>query len=261
MGGELAGRVAVVTGGASGIGRALCRRFAADGAVVAVADLDGAGARAVADALPTEAVGFGLDVTDGTAIDWLVPFVEQRLGPIDVYCSNAGVAVGPGLGADDAWERSWRVHVLAHVYAARAVLPTMARRHEGYFLVTASAAGLLTNIDSAPYSTTKHATVGLAEWLAIQYAGSGATVACLCPQGVRTPMTAADAASSATRAAGEFLEPEDVADVVVEAMADHRFLVLPHPEVAEYERRRAADRDRWISGMARLRDRIAGSGG
>lgn len=253
---ELRGAVAVVTGGASGIGRALCERYAAEGAQVVVADLDGEGARRVAAGLPTEAVGIGTDVSEAAAVEWLVAFVEQRLGPIDVYCSNAGVALGRGLGGPDDWDRSFRVHVLAHVHAAQTVLPTMARRHHGYFLVTASAAGLLTNLDSAPYSVTKHGAVALAEWLAIQYAGSGVTVACLCPQGVRTAMTAGDDPGSATSAAGAFLEPEDVAECVVAAMTDRRFLVLPHPEVAEYERRRAGDRDRWIAGMARVRDRL-----
>jgi short-subunit dehydrogenase len=132
----------------------------------------------------------------------------------------------------------------------------MAQRGRGFFLVTASAAGLLTNMDSAPYSVTKHGSVALAEWLAIQYAGTGVTLAALCPQGVNTAMTAREDASSATRAAGAFLEPEDVAEVVTAAMADGRFLVLPHPEVAGYEQRRAVDRDRWIAGMARVRDRL-----
>ena len=253
---RLQGAVAIVTGGASGIGRAMCERFGADGAHVVVVDRDGEGARRVADTLPGEAIGVGIDVTDASAIEWLVPFVEQRLGPIDAYCSNAGVARGAGLGGDDDWEESWRVHVLAHVYAARAVLPTMARRHFGHFVLTGSAAGLLTNLDSAPYAVTKHGTVALAEWLAIQYAGSGVTISCLCPQGVRTPMTAAEPADSATLAAGPLLEPAEMVDELVTALTEGRFLVLPHPEVAEYERRRAGDRDRWITGMARLRDRL-----
>jgi NAD(P)-dependent dehydrogenase (short-subunit alcohol dehydrogenase family) len=248
--------VVIVTGGASGIGRAMCERFGQDGAQVVVVDRDGVGARRVAQAVGGEAIGIGMDVTDASAVEWLVPFVEQRLGPIDAYCSNAGVARGSGLGADEDWTECWQAHVLAHVHAARAVLPTMARRRYGYFVVTASAAGLLTNLDSAPYAVTKHGAVALAEWLAIQYAGSGVTVSCLCPQGVRTPMTANEPSGSATLAAGPLLEPADVVDELVSAMADGRFLVLPHPEVAEHEQRRASDHDRWIAGMARLRDRL-----
>jgi NAD(P)-dependent dehydrogenase (short-subunit alcohol dehydrogenase family) len=248
--------VAMVTGGGSGIGRALCQRLAAEGARVVSADLDGAAARAVAESLPGEAIGVGLDVTDESALERTVAMVEQRLGPIDVYCSNAGVARGWRLGDDADWSASWEVHVLAHVYAARAVLPTMAGRGHGQFCVTASAAGLLTNLDSAPYSVTKHGSVALAEWLAIEYAGTGVHVSCLCPQGVRTAMTAGEPETSATRAAGEMLEPEQVADAVLAAWEGERFLVLPHPEVAGYEQRRATDRDRWLAGMARVRDRL-----
>ena len=253
---DLENRVAIVTGGGSGIGRALVRRLAAEGAQVAIVDRNGAAAREVAAGLGDDVLASGLDVTDEDAVRAFVALVEQRLGPIDLYCSNAGVARGGGLGADDDWAESWRVHVLAHVYAARWVLPTMARRGYGHFVVTASAAGLLTNLDSAPYSVTKHGTVALAEWLAVQYAGSGVGVSCLCPQGVRTPMTAGDPPTSATLAAGPLLEPEQVADAVLTALDDGRFLVLPHPEVAEYERRRAADRDRWLRGMARARDAL-----
>lgn len=248
--------MAIVTGGASGIGRAMCERFAGNGSHVVVVDRDGAGARRVADTIGGQAIGVGIDVTDPSAVEWLVPFVEQRLGPIDAYCSNAGVARGAGLGTDEDWAESWQVHVLAHLHAARAVLPTMARRRYGHFVVTASAAGLLTNLDSAPYAVTKHGAVALAEWLAVQYAGSGVTVSCLCPQGVRTPMTADEPPGSATLAAGPLLEPAEVVDRLVAAMAEGRFLVLPHPEVAEHEQRRASDRDRWIAGMARMRDRL-----
>jgi len=250
---ELAGAVAIVTGGGSGIGRALCERFAREGAAVAVIDRDGDAARQVAAGLG-ETFAAGVDVTDEEAVTRLVAQVEQRLGPIDVYCSNAGISRGTGLGGGEDWETSWQVHVLAHVYAARVVLPTMARRGRGHFSVTASAAGLLTNLNSAPYSVSKHGAVALTEWLAISYAGTGVSFSCLCPQGVRTPMMAGAGAESATLAAGAMVEPEAVADAVVAAIADGRFLVLPHPEVASYEQRRAADRDRWIAGMARVRD-------
>jgi NAD(P)-dependent dehydrogenase (short-subunit alcohol dehydrogenase family) len=253
---DVRNRVVVVTGGGSGIGRALVERFAAAGAQVAIVDRDGAAARAVAAGIGDETLAAGFDVADADAVRGFVALVEQRLGPIDVYCSNAGIARGEGLGDDADWDESWRVHVLAHLHAAREVLPTMARRGYGFFVVTASAAGLLTNLDSAPYSVTKHGTVALAEWLAIRYAGTGVTISCLCPMGVRTPMTDALPPTSATLAAGPLLEPGHVADAVVDALDDGRFLVLPHAEVAEYEQRRAADRDRWIAGMARMRDRL-----
>ncbi|MHB2022041.1 MAG: SDR family oxidoreductase [Mycobacteriales bacterium] len=261
---RLAGAVAVVTGGGSGIGRALAQAFAGAGAGVAVVDRDGAAGRAVAETLGEPSFAVACDAGDPEALERLVALTEQRLGPIDVYASNAGIARGAGLGCDEDWESSWRIHVLAHLYAARLVLPAMAERRHGYFLVTASAAGLLTNLDSAPYTVTKHAAVALAEWLALSYAGTGVRFGCLCPQGVRTAMTDRDDASSATRLAGAMLEPEDVVRSVWAAMDEERFLILPHPEVAEFERRRADDRDRWLAGMARVRDRLrprAGSEG
>jgi len=255
---DVRGAVVVVTGGASGIGAALARRFAADGAAaVVLADLDRAGAAAVAGDLP-EPVGhpLALDVTDEPAVAAAVAWVEEQVGPIDLWCSNAGVTSGPGLGDDPDWERCWRVHVHAHVLAARHVLPRMVARGRGQLLVTASAAGLLTELDTAPYPVTKHASVALAEWLAIRHGADGIGVACLCPQGVATPMLAGAPAGSATLAAGPVLSPEQVAGAVAEALAAGRFLILPHPEVAEYERRRAADRDRWLAGMRRLRARL-----
>jgi NAD(P)-dependent dehydrogenase (short-subunit alcohol dehydrogenase family) len=242
--------VAVVTGAASGIGRALAERFAAEGARrVAVADIDAAGADAVADGID-RAVGVRLDVTDEDAVRDLVARLERDEGRVDLWCSNAGVAAGRDLGADADWERSWQVNVMAHLYAARAVLPGMVARGSGHLLATASAAGLLTEVATAPYTVTKHGAVALAEWLAIRYAGTGVTFSCLCPQGVRTPMLDGVDAGSPT-VAGGVLEPAEVADAVVAALADGRFLILPHPQVAEYERRRAGDRDRWLAGMAR----------
>ncbi len=255
------GTVAVVTGGASGIGRALAQRFAADQATaVIVADLDGGGAAEVAGRLggPT-ALGVRLDVTVESEVAALVERVEAEVGPIDVWCSNAGVIGGPDLGADREWEACWRVHVLAHVYAARAVLPRMVARGRGRFLVTASAAGLLTEIDAAPYAVTKHGSVALAEWLAIQHGDAGVNVHCLCPQAVRTPLLAGAGSDAAAMAAGVLIEPEQVADAVVTAFAENRFLILPHPEVAEYERRRAGDRDRWLAGMRRFRVQRSGA--
>lgn len=265
---ELAGKVAVVTGGASGIGAALCRRFAAAGAAgVAVADLDARGCEAVAAevlAAGARALAVPTDVTtEGATVD-LVERVTADLGPIDLFCANAGIAVSGGAEVPDAeWQRIWEVNVMAHVYAARAVVPRMAARGGGYLLTTASAAGLLTNLGSAPYTVTKHAAVAFAEWLSITHAHEGIKVSCLCPQGVRTPLllgglAAGDPAGSAVLAAGALLEPEDVADAVVDALAQERFLVLPHPEVASYVRHRAEDPERWLQGMRRLWAQVRG---
>jgi NAD(P)-dependent dehydrogenase (short-subunit alcohol dehydrogenase family) len=252
---DVRGAVAVVTGGAGGIGAALARRFAAEGAAaVVVADLDGAGAEVVAAGLPTP-VGHGLalDAGDEAAVADAVDRIETERGPIDLWCSNAGVASAPGLGDDADWQRCWRLHVHAHVLAGRHVVPRMVGRGRGHLLVTASAAGLLTELETAPYAVTKHAGVALAEWLAIRYGGdTGVSFSCLCPQGVRTPMLAGAALSM-----GEVIEPDRVADAVMAALAESRFLILPHPEVAEYERRRTADRDRWLAGMRRARARVA----
>jgi NAD(P)-dependent dehydrogenase (short-subunit alcohol dehydrogenase family) len=250
--------VAVVTGAAGGIGRALAERFAAEGASrVVVADLDADGAAEVAGALPGGAgVGVPLDVADEAAVRDLVARLERDEGRVDLWCSNAGIAAGRDLGDDLDWDRSWRVNVLAHLYAARAVLPGMVARRRGHLMATASAAGLLTEVASAPYSATKHGAVALAEWLAIRYAGTGVTFSCLCPQGVRTRMLDGLDPRSPTMSGG-VIEPADVAQSVVEAFADGRFLILPHPLVAEYERRRAGDRDRWLAGMARAAGRVS----
>lgn len=251
--------IVVVTGGASGIGRALAERFAREGArAVVVADLSETATQSVAAGLDCpQPLGIGLDVTDGDALGAAADRIEAEIGPITLWCSNAGVALGDGLGNDDDWERSWQVHVRAHIHAARSVLPRMRDRGRGHMMLTASAAGLLTNMDSAPYSVTKHGTVALAEWLAIRHGDAGIGVSCLCPQGVRTPMTDRPEAGSATRAAGAFLEPQDVADAVVAALVEDRFLILPHPEVAEFEQRRATDRDRWLAGMRRVWAKIS----
>jgi NAD(P)-dependent dehydrogenase (short-subunit alcohol dehydrogenase family) len=252
--------VVVVTGGASGIGAALARRFAADGArAVVVADLDGDGAAAVAATLSCPVpVGIRLDVTDEAAVADAAATVEREVGPVDVWCSNAGVVSEPGLGTDADWQRAWQVHVLAHVYAARHVVPPMLARGRGHLMITASAAGLLAEADQAAYSVTKHGSVALAEWLAIQHVDQGVTVSCLCPQGVNTPMLALAPPESTTLAAGETIEVEDVCDSVMAALATDRFLILPHPQVHWYETQRAGDRDRWLSGMRRLRARAHG---
>jgi NAD(P)-dependent dehydrogenase (short-subunit alcohol dehydrogenase family) len=257
---DLARRVTVVTGGASGIGRALCRRFAAEGARgVVVADLDGAGAAAVA----REVGGLGVAVDVGVEDDVarLVAEATEAYGGVDLFCSNAGVAAGGGVEAPDAeWDRAWRVNVLAHVYAARSVLPAMLARGEGYLLHTASAAGLLTNLGAAPYSVTKHAVVGLAEWLAVTYGDAGIRVSCLCPQGVRTPMLLGGGPGAEALLGAGALEPEEVADAVVTGLGDERLLILPHPEVAGYFAGKAADHDRWIRGMRRLQAKVLEAG-
>lgn len=257
---EISGAVAVVTGGAGGIGKALASRLAALGARVAVVDRDLDRAQEVADAIPG-AVALAADVGDPASVAEMTAAVEAILGPIDLYCSNAGIATGPGLGDDDAWESAWRVHAMAHVYAARCVMPGMVERSRGAMVITASAAGLLMMMQSAPYTVTKHASVAIAEWLAVNYGSSGVTLHCLCPQGVRTPMvTGGDGAGRAElEASGEILEPSVVADEVVAALREGRFLVLPHPQVHEYEKAKVADRDRWLAGMRRLLLRVTGN--
>ncbi|MBX6357309.1 MAG: SDR family oxidoreductase [Micromonosporaceae bacterium] len=246
---DLAGKVVVITGAAGGIGSALARRFAAEGARLCVSDLPGT---ELPPGLPVHA-----DVTVEDEVRELVAAAERELGPIDLFCANAGIATGQGLSADAAvWDAAWSVNVLSHVYAARAVLPGMLARGGGYLLHTCSAAGLLTAPGDAPYAVTKHAAVAFAEWLAVMYGDAGIKVSALCPQGVRTPMLtrgldAGDPAALAVAAAGPILEPEQVADAVMAGLAAERFLILPHAEVAEYVRRKAADPDRWLAGVRR----------
>ncbi|HXQ18298.1 MAG TPA: SDR family oxidoreductase [Acidimicrobiales bacterium] len=257
---DVADRVVVVTGGASGIGRALCRAAAAQGArVIVVADIDAAGAEAVAHELGERAAAFRTDVASGAEVNALVEFAESTYGAIDIFFANAGILVPGGVEAsDEGWERIWHVNVMSHVWATRALLPGMLARGEGYIVITASAAGLLTQLGSAPYSVTKHAAVGLAEWLAITHYDAGIRVSCLCPQGVWTNMTGAGqrrdlrAVAQSTAGRDGFLEAEVVADIVLAAVAEERFLILPHPEVATYEHRRADDRERWLTGMRRV---------
>ncbi len=263
---QIKGRVAVVTGGASGIGRELCRRFAAEGARgVVVADRDAAGAETVAREIGGLAVA--TDVAVEAEIQRLVARASAAYGPIDLFCSNAGIAIGAGLGdgasgpfaPNEVWQRSWDVHLMSHVYAARALLPGMLERGSGYLLNTASAAGLLTDISAHAYSVTKHAAVAFAEWLAITYGARGIRVSCLCPQGVRTAMLDGVASNvGGMHLTAGMIEPEAVADAVIAGLAKEEFLILPHPEVKTYLERKASDYDRWIVGMRRLRDRIYG---
>jgi len=262
---ELRDRVAVVTGGASGIGRALARRFVAEGARgVVVADLDGAGAEAVAAQIGEErALGLACDVTREADLVDVLARASEAFGPVDLFCANAGIGTGAGLGAaDELWDRTLAVNVLAHVSAARLLVPGWIERGEGYFLSTASAAGLVTQIGDAPYAVTKHAAVAFAEWLAITYGDRGVRVSCLCPMAVDTPLLNLGVGALATevvRAAGAVLSPDEVAGAVVEGLRDERFLILPHPEVLEFVRRKASDYDRWLAGMRRMQAAVARS--
>jgi NAD(P)-dependent dehydrogenase (short-subunit alcohol dehydrogenase family) len=257
---QLAGKVALVTGGANGIGRALCERFAAEGAAgIAVVDRTQADAQAVAEGLGGVGLGLGADVGVEAEVAAAVEATEGRFGQIDLLVCNAGIGTLQGIDAPtEAWQEIWSVNVMHHVFAVRAALPRMLARGEGYVLTTASAAGLLTQIGDAPYSVTKHAAVGLAEWLAITYGDAGIRVSCLCPQGVNTNMVreAAAGEAGAVVLAQGLLEPEDVADAVVQGLAEECFLILPHPEVREYQQRKAADPDRWLAGMRKLQRRI-----
>jgi len=245
----------VVTGAGAGIGRALARGLAAAGARVVVNDLDTEAATAVA----TDIGGFPApgDVSTEAGVRGLVDAARDYLGEIDIYCSNAGVAVGTGPDSPDAvWQQSWEVNVLAHVRASRELLPAWLERGRGRFVVTASAAGLLTMLGTATYSVTKHAAESYAEWLAATYGHRGLVVHCICPQGVRTSMLAQSGQAGQVVLQDAAIEPEQVADALLEGMATGRFLILPHPEVAGYYQMRATDPDRWLRGMNRMQQRI-----
>lgn len=262
------GDVAIVTGGGHGIGRALCRRLAADGMQVVVADIEGEAARTVAAEINGTAKE--IDVCDESAIVRMVEDVETRIGPIELFISNAGVAFGDGESGsvskegglnpiDDRWQTSWNVNVMAQVYAARAVIPRMLQRGGGHIVNIASAAGLLSQIGDAAYSTTKHASVGLSESLAINYGDDGITVSVVCPQAVATRLIGMEDDSNATE--GGFggneidgiLQAEEVADIIVEQAREGRFMILTHPKVATYIQRKSGDYDRWIGGMRKFR--------
>ncbi|MDR2987028.1 MAG: SDR family oxidoreductase [Nocardiopsaceae bacterium] len=285
---EVKDRVAVVTGGASGIGRALCLALADHGAAaVVVSDTDGPGAASVAAEITGRgraALAVTADVSNEADVQALSARAEREFGRIDLFFSNAGIIVAGGIEVpDDAWAKMWAVNVQSHIYVARSVLPGMLARGGGYLVITASAAGLLTQLGSAPYAVTKHAAVAFAEWLSITYGDQGIGVSCLCPQAVTTNLgatsmrevgqlappppetgavpSAAGAGSVSRQASVDgVLSPEEVAANVLATIADARFLILPHPEVATYERRRAEDRDRWLSGMRRLHGRLVGRG-
>jgi NAD(P)-dependent dehydrogenase (short-subunit alcohol dehydrogenase family) len=264
---KVADKVAIVTGGGNGIGAALAAKLAQHDARVVLADLDADAARAVAEAInadrPGAALAAGADVTDPAQIKRLITLAESGFGPVDMYFANAGITGALGLEATEKeWDRSIDVNLRAHIRAAELLIPDWVARGEGYFISTASAAGLLTQLGSATYSVTKHAAVGFAEWLNITYGDQGVRVSCLCPMGVNTQLlyegeqTGHPLGELATRAvttSGDVLEPADVAETVLAAIDEERFLILPHASVLDMYRQKANDYDRWLSGMRRYR--------
>ncbi|MCF3961532.1 SDR family oxidoreductase [Streptomyces fuscigenes] len=244
------GAKVVVSGAGGGIGAALARRFAAGGAQVAVNDLDAARAEAVAAEIGGIAV-------PGDAAETVGAAREALGGRVDVYCANAGVGTGGDpMSDDDVWQRAWDVNVMAHVKACRALLPDWLERGEGRFVATVSAAGLLTMLGAAPYSVTKHGALAFAEWLSLTYRHRGLRVHAVCPQGVRTDMLAASGEAGRLMLAPDAIEPSEVADALFEAMAEDRFLVLPHPQVGRFAQARAADPDRWLETMNHYQQKL-----
>ena len=261
---EIQGRTVIVTGAGSGIGRALAAEFAAAGARVVAGDIDEAGVQETAErirATGAAAVALRADAAEVAGIEALITLAGNEFGPVDIYVANAGIAGESGLGDDEAgWDRIIDINLRAHIRAAKAVVPDWVERGAGHFVAVASAAGLLTQIGAAGYSVTKHAAVGFAEWLTIAYGDQGVGVSCVCPMGVDTPllhaMTESDdaairVAGKAVTNSGTVVSPDDVAALVVQAIEDGTFLVLPHPEVLEMYRHKGADYDRWIAGMRR----------
>jgi len=266
---DLTGKHVVVTGAANGIGRALTERFHSAGARLVAADIDGAGAQRVADALNEVRAGSCVSVAADVGSEQgnieLIRTAEQAFGPIDLFFANAGVGIGTDLNtSEEVWDAAFNINVHAHRWAAKHLLPGWLDRGQGYFCSTASAAGLLSQIGSAPYSMTKHAAVAFAEWLSLTYGSQGLRVSCLCPQGVNTNMLrqgdepGAGASSSVVRSAGVVLEPGEVAEVVLSVIEAETFLIAPHPEVLTYWSRKVADYDRWLAGMRKLQARVLG---
>jgi NAD(P)-dependent dehydrogenase (short-subunit alcohol dehydrogenase family) len=266
-------KIAVVTGGGNGIGRAICRRLASDGVKVVVVDLDKEAASAVAAEI--DGVSYCVDVANGAEMLALIDDIEDNVGPIDLFASNAGVVFGDGKSGsasadgvladiEDRWDTSWRINVMAHVYAARALLPRMTARGAGYLVNTVSAAGLLSAIGDSAYSATKHAAIGFAEAVAIRHGDDGIRVSVVCPQAVATRMLdlATGPGAEENVFGGADLDgiasPEQVAESIVEGVAAGRFLITPHPEVIDYFQNKAANYDRWIGGMRKLRRKLAG---
>jgi NAD(P)-dependent dehydrogenase (short-subunit alcohol dehydrogenase family) len=250
---SVAGAGVVVTGAGSGIGAALARRFAAEGARVVVNDLNSGAAAQVAGSCGATAVPGDAASADGVAA--LLATARDVLGEIDLFCANAGVARGGGEADEADWEASWQVNVMAHVRAARLLLPGWLERGSGHLICTVSAAGLLTMLGSAPYSVTKHAALGFAEWLAATYAHRGLTVQALCPMGVRTPMLTGISPAAEMILGETAITTDEVADAVIAAIASGSFLILPHPDVARMYANRATDTDRWLRGMNKLQTR------
>jgi len=250
---DIKGKNIVITGAASGIGRAMARRFHAEGASqLVLADLNADGLSPVAEEVGGTAIP--TDVSVEASVVRLIRQAEEACGHIDLVCSNAGIMVDGGVeNATSDWQRIWDINLMAHVWAANAALPAMLERGEGYLLNTASAAGLLSQIGSAPYAVTKHAAVSLAEWLAITYGDRGIRVSVLCPQAVNTAM--ATGREGGVASVDGIIEPEELCNSVVATLAEERFLVLPHPQVLDYMRRKTDDYDRWLSGMRRLQAR------
>ena len=259
---ELRDRVIVITGGGSGIGAAMARRFAAEHpAAIVLADVDVQGARSVASSIGPIATATSCDVSDGAAVHALIASVVEAHGHVDLFCSNAGIATGKGLEADDAaWTRIWDINVMASVHAAQALVALATPETPVHLLITSSAAGLLTNLGDAPYTATKHAAVGLAEWLAVTHTDDGLHTSCLCPQGVRTPLVMSgleegQLAASVVEAMG-LIEPEQCAEAVMEGLTNGTFLILPHPEVATYQRAKVESPEKWIGSMRKLQARL-----
>lgn len=267
---EISGSVAIVTGAGAGIGAALARRVAAAGARVVVADIDAEAAAGVAESIGSGAVAVGGDVADEKVIQQLIDRAEGEFGSVDLYFANAGIGGGAGLDSSDAqWAAALEVNTLAHVRAARLLVPRWLERGSGYFVSTASAAGLLTQLGSAPYAVSKHAAVGFAEWLSVTYGDKGIRVSCICPMGVDTQLLhtglvpegnseEAELAVRAVTTAGPVLTPEQVAEVVLEGIAAEHFLILPHPEVLKMYRYKGSDYDRWLDGMRRFQAALRG---
>lgn len=269
---QIDGKAAIVTGAGGGIGAAIAQRLVENGASVTVSDINAETASLTAAHLngirAGSAIGLGSDAADETALRAVIARTEEAFGPVAFYFANAGVGLGAGLEAEDsAWDVAWNVNTMAHVRAARLLVPGWIDKGEGYFFSTASAAGLLTQLGSPTYAVSKHAAVGFAEWLRVTYGDKGVRVSCLCPMGVNTALLNAgdDAdeessriAAAAVKTSGKVLEPLDVADMVIEAIGDERFLVLPHPEVLDMYRHKGSDYDRWIAGMQRYRASLGG---
>ncbi|MFT5798064.1 MAG: NAD(P)-dependent dehydrogenase (short-subunit alcohol dehydrogenase family) [Candidatus Azotimanducaceae bacterium] len=253
---ELKDKIIVVTGAASGIGRAMCIRYAAEGAKdVICVDRDEVGAQETAKQI--NSIAIKVDVADETQIKSMIDRVEAEVGPIDLFCSNAGISVAGGVEVpNDEWQRIWDINVMSHVWAARHLVPMMAARGGGYLLNTSSAAGLLNQVGSAPYGVTKHAAVGLAEWMAMTYGDQGIKVSVLCPQAVRTEMTRGH--EDHVAAIDGMMEPDVVAEACVQTIRDETFLVLPHKEVIGYMKAKTENYDRWIGGMRKLNRKYGG---